>query len=78
LPRSRPLARNTRTRQHAKPRSKTLAEKAAWDIAGKQDRWDLVAINPALVFGPPLLEDHTDAQSVHVMRRMLRGDMAAG
>ncbi|GBF99784.1 diaminohydroxyphosphoribosylaminopyrimidine deaminase [Raphidocelis subcapitata] len=64
--------------EYAYELSKTLAEKAAWDIVGEQERWDLVTINPALVFGPPLLEDHSDAQSVHVMRRMLRGDMAPG
>ncbi len=30
--------------------SKTLAEKKAWEIAGKQSQWDLVTINPALVW----------------------------
>ena len=34
--------------------SKTLAEKEAWAIAGRQDRWDLVTINPSMVFGPSL------------------------
>ena len=32
--------------------SKTQAEKAAWEIADKQDRWDLVVINPSFVLGP--------------------------
>ena len=32
--------------------SKTLAEQEAWDIAGKQERWDLVVVNPSLVMGP--------------------------
>jgi len=27
--------------------SKTLAEREAWEIAGTQDRWDLVTVNPA-------------------------------
>jgi nucleoside-diphosphate-sugar epimerase len=34
--------------------SKTMAEKLAWEMAGVQDRWDLVAINPAWVYGPSL------------------------
>ncbi|WP_026909552.1 NAD-dependent epimerase/dehydratase family protein [Patulibacter minatonensis] len=34
--------------------SKTVAERAAWEIAGKQDRWDLVTIHPGLVLGPSL------------------------
>ncbi|MEQ9260823.1 MAG: NAD-dependent epimerase/dehydratase family protein [Roseovarius sp.] len=32
--------------------SKTLAEKAAWEIAEAQARWRLVVINPSLVLGP--------------------------
>ncbi|TFK38834.1 D-lactaldehyde dehydrogenase [Crucibulum laeve] len=37
--------------------SKTLAERAAWDFYNKHKAelgWDLVVLNPALVFGPPL------------------------
>ncbi|MGB0212535.1 SDR family oxidoreductase [Algiphilus sp.] len=34
--------------------SKAAAERVAWDICARQDRWDLVAINPAMVFGPSL------------------------
>jgi nucleoside-diphosphate-sugar epimerase len=34
--------------------SKTLAEKKAWEINKKQNRWDLVTINPAAVVGPSL------------------------
>jgi hypothetical protein len=33
---------------------------------------------PGLVFGPPLAAEHGATQSVHVMRRILRGDMAPG
>lgn len=36
------------------PYSKTVAEKAAWEIAGAQDRWDMVTIHPGLVLGPAL------------------------
>jgi nucleoside-diphosphate-sugar epimerase len=34
------------------PYSKTLAERAAWEMADAQDRWKLVVINPALIMGP--------------------------
>lgn len=34
--------------------SKTLAEKAAWDIAEAQSQWQLVAVNPCLVMGPAI------------------------
>lgn len=36
------------------PYSKTVAEREAWDIAGAQDRWDLITIHPGLVVGPSL------------------------
>ena len=34
--------------------SKMLAEKAAWEMANAQHRWQLVCINPSLVMGPSL------------------------
>lgn len=34
--------------------SKTVAERAAWDIAAAQDRWRLVTVNPSFVLGPAL------------------------
>jgi nucleoside-diphosphate-sugar epimerase len=36
------------------PYSKVQAERAAWEIAEAQDRWDLVVINPGFVLGPSL------------------------
>jgi nucleoside-diphosphate-sugar epimerase len=36
------------------PYSKTVAEKAAWEICEGQDRWDMVTIHPGLVLGPSL------------------------
>ncbi len=36
------------------PYSKTVAERAAWEIADAQERWDLVTIHPGLVLGPSL------------------------
>lgn len=47
--------------------SKTLAERLAWKMAQLQDRWDLVAVNPGLVFGPAL-SPHTNSESVRIMR----------
>lgn len=47
--------------------SKTLSERLAWEIAGKQSRWDLVVVNPGLVLGPSL-SPHTSAEGVLVMR----------
>lgn len=57
--------------------SKTLAERAAWEAAGKQDRWSLVVINPGLVMGPPL-GSRADGESIHLMQRIMRGDMVVG
>ena len=40
-------------------KSKTLAEKAAWDFIGQlpeADRFEVVTINPGLVLGPSLVE----------------------
>lgn len=53
-------------------RSKTLAERAAWDfVAGEGEGIALTVINPAFVLGPPL--DDNFGSSVSVVRRMLRG-----
>ena len=41
-------------RHHPYSYAKTEAERLAWRIAGKQDRWDLVVVNPGLVHGPSL------------------------
>ena len=46
--------------------SKTLSERLAWEIAEKQSRWDLVAVNPGLVLGPGL-SPHTKAEGVLMM-----------
>ena len=34
--------------------SKTVAEKLAWEMSEKQERWKLVVINPSFVMGPSL------------------------
>lgn len=60
---------NTTSNAHHQPYSysKTLAERLAWEIAAKQERWDLVVVNPGLVLGPGL-SPHTKAEGVLVMR----------
>lgn len=49
--------------------SKTLAEKAAWEIADSQNQWKLVVVNPALVIGPGTADRQTSASFDYV--RML-------
>lgn len=57
--------------------SKTLAEKKAWEIVGKQDRWDLVTINPSFVMGPAL-NAHANSESLSVLQTIGGGDMKMG
>ncbi|WP_136659668.1 aldehyde reductase [Nitratireductor sp. XY-223] len=53
-------------------RSKTLAERAAWDfVAGEAPGIGLTVINPAMVLGPPL--DKNLSTSVQVIKRLLDG-----
>jgi len=57
--------------------SKTLAEHEAWEISAKQDRWDLVTINPALVMGPGI-NPHSTSESFNVMKQFGDGRLKAG
>ena len=57
--------------------SKMLAEKAAWEIANKQDRWQLVAINPTLVVGPALQSKPT-SESFSLVKQMGDGTLKMG
>ena len=53
-------------------RSKTVAERAAWDlIAAEGGATNLAVVNPALVIGPVLGRDFSD--SVQVVQRLLSG-----
>jgi nucleoside-diphosphate-sugar epimerase len=53
-------------------RSKTLAERAAWDlIAASEGATTLATVNPSLVLGPVLSGDFSD--SVQVVERLLSG-----
>lgn len=46
--------------------SKTIAEKEAWKIVQTQGEWDLVVINPGLIFGPSLTQ-RKDSYSIKTM-----------
>jgi nucleoside-diphosphate-sugar epimerase len=52
--------------------AKTVAELEAWSIAGKQDRWSLVALNPGLVLGPSL-GTASDSGSLFLMNELMTG-----
>jgi len=56
---------------------KTAAERLAWEIAGTQDRWDLVVVNPGLVLGPAL-SPHANPESVRLMRELGNGHYRFG
>lgn len=53
-------------------KSKTLAERAAWDFVAAEGRGlELSAVNPVAVLGPALGED--TSHSIHLVKRMLEG-----
>lgn len=52
--------------------AKTVAERQAWKMAGAQDRWDLVVINPGLALGPALHRRQHSA-SIDFFLGFLRG-----
>lgn len=51
--------------------SKVAAEREAWRIQKTQDRWDLVTINPGMVYGPALT---TQSQSASIDTLISMGD----
>lgn len=57
--------------------SKLLAEREAWSIAGKQERWRLVTINPSLVIGPGINPNGT-SESFNIIRQMGDGTLKMG
>lgn len=59
------------------PYSKTVAEHKAWEIAGQQNRWDLVTVNPSLVIGPGL-NPHATSESFNIMKSLTGGEMKPG
>ncbi|WP_220794457.1 SDR family oxidoreductase [Nocardioides pelophilus] len=68
----------TSTEQHQPyAYSKTVAEKEAWAIQAKQERWDLVTIHPGLVLGPSLTTS-SKSGSIATMRFFTDMSFAAG
>ncbi|MDB5442563.1 MAG: Nucleoside-diphosphate-sugar epimerase, partial [Phenylobacterium sp.] len=62
----------TDRRVSAYAKSKTIAERAAWElIAGEGGKTTLATVNPALVLGPVLGADYSE--SVQVVERLLSG-----
>ena len=57
--------------------SKTMAELAAWEIAGSQRQWTLATINPSLVMGPGVIY-HESAESFKVLKDLGFGGMKSG
>ncbi len=57
--------------------SKTLAEKAAWEMNEAQTRWQLAVINPGFIFGPSKTAC-TDSESIKMMTDMLKGRFKLG
>ena len=56
-------------------RSKTLAEKAAWDFIAHEDTMELSVINPVGIFGPLLGADLSTGHEI--IKRLLDGSMKA-
>ena len=55
-------------------KSKTLAERAAWDFIAKQGgKLELTVVNPVVVFGPVLGPDYST--SIFIVQRMMDGAM---
>lgn len=57
--------------------SKTIAEREAWAIAGNQEQWDLLTINPGWIFGPSLTP-RKDSMSIDVMIKFGDGTYRIG
>ena len=57
-------------------RSKTIAERAAWDLAAERGATDrLAVVNPGAIIGPALSDDRSF--SLELIERLMTGDMPA-
>lgn len=54
-------------------KSKTLAERAAWDFVAKEGGIELAVVNPVAVFGPVLGADYSP--SIMIIQRMMDGSI---
>jgi len=57
----------------AYPKSKTLAERAAWDFVEKEGGVELSVVNPVGIFGPVLGADYST--SIQLVKRLIDGSM---
>ena len=59
-------------------KSKTIAEKAAWDFihSDKEHSFSMTTIHPGMVFGP-LLSDDIDGASAELLSKMINGKFPA-
>ncbi len=57
--------------------SKTVAERAAWEIHDAQSRWSMVTVHPGAILGPSL-STRRDATSVDMMIKFLDGSYRPG
>ncbi len=57
--------------------SKTVAERAAWELAEAQNRWDMVTIHPGLVLGPALTTA-SKSGSMTTMKTFIDYSLATG
>lgn len=58
----------------AYPKSKTVAERAAWEyMKTNGGKTEMVAVNPSVVFGPALEKDF--GSSLEIIRKMMAGDL---
>ena len=57
--------------------SKTVAERAAWENAGQQNRWKLVTVNPCMVMGPAIGGKPT-SESFNMIRQAGDGTFKRG
>lgn len=58
--------------------SKTLAEQEAWKIVKKQNRWDLVTVNPSLVMGPAVNPHAVTSESFNLIKQFGDGTLKQG
>lgn len=58
--------------------SKTLAERKAWELNKRQNKWDLVTINPSFVMGPALNMSNMTSGSFTVLKQFGDGTAKVG
>ncbi len=57
--------------------SKLMAEKAAWEIAERQNKWKLLVINPGFILGP-ILSKSSNSESINFMKDIINGKFYLG